>query len=40
MVKKAQIHDSYEEIYKIILEVIKHISINRFNIRLKRVDLF
>lgn len=38
--KKAQIHDSYEDIYKIILEGIKHISINRFSIRVKRLDLF
>lgn len=38
--KKEQIHDSYEDIYKIILEDIKHISINGFNIRLKRLDLF
>lgn len=30
---KAQIHDSYENIYEIILEDTKHISINTFNIR-------
>lgn len=29
---KAQMHDSWEDIYEVILEGIKHISINRFNI--------
>lgn len=29
---KAQMHDSWEDVYEVILEGIKHISINRFNI--------